>query len=395
MDRYYPGVWDNLDRSQIALSELPKISVVIITYNFGKYLKECIESVLSQTLPPYEISICDDHSTDDSWAIITEFHRQFPELIKVHRQKENIGPSKNSNFAHNMATGDFISYIEGDDRWLPQKLELEWKALQDNPSARIAYSNVYTIDPEGSRTKIWDDRNPEMLPSGDVLIPIFSRQFFSNAGGLFRNELIHRSVFDEEGQSDLSLTSFWDWDRKIRYAARFQVAYSGEALVERRLHEGGFSRSQPEVHSRALVQVYEKNFPLLTGRSPEDILRVMVNIEGRIISQRITHASPLGLERYSPSVVMARIAHRLHTLPTDSRRNLERELASPLAQIAFVAAEEALDIGNRKDAFRSYRMLLRYAPLTKPKYVELGARVLFSPKAFGLLQRIYRRVRSN
>ena len=266
---------------------------------------------------------------------------------------------------------------------------------QDNPDAQIAYSNVYTIDADGTRIKVWDGRNANLLPGGDVLIPIFSRQFFSNSGSLFRNELVHRSVFEEEGESDLNLTSFWDWDRKIRYAARFQVAYSGEALVERRQHEGGFSKSQPEIHSQAFVQVYEKNFPLLEKQSPEDILRVMVAIESRIVAQWKNEPTAPGLERYSPCKVMARVAQRLRDLTARSRRNLERELVSPLAKIAFEATEEALDARNRKDAFRNYRMLLRYAPLTKPKYAELGARVLFSPKGFGFLQQIYRKVRSN
>ncbi len=378
----------------MALSKSPKISVVIITYNFGRYIRECIESVLSQTLRPYEIAICDDHSTDDSWKTIVEFSRQFPDLIKVHRQKENIGPSENSNFAHNLATGDFISYIEGDDRWLPKKLELEWKALQENPAAQIAYSNVYTIDAGGNQIKVWDDRNANLLPDGDVLIPIFSRQFFSNSGSLFRNELVHRAVFEEEGESDLNLTSFWDWDRKIRYAARFQVAYSGEALVERRQHEGGFSKSQPEIHSQAVVQIYEKNFPLLSNRSPEDVLRVMVNIESQIVAQQKNNSAISRFEHYSPGKVVNRIAQRLRDLPGNSRRNIERELASPLAKIALNATEEALSVGNRKDALSCYRMLLRYVSITEQKHAELGARVLLPPKAYGLLRRIYQKMRS-
>ena len=130
----------------MSIDSLPKISVFIITYNFAKYLRECIESVLAQTLRPFEIIICDDHSTDDSWAIISEYARRHTELIKAYRQKKNIGPARNGNFGRKIAKGDLFAGIDGDDRWLPRKLEMEWKALQRHPDARIAYSNVYNIE---------------------------------------------------------------------------------------------------------------------------------------------------------------------------------------------------------------------------------------------------------
>ena len=185
----------------MAIDPLPRISIVIVTYNFGRCLRECIESVLSQTLEPFEIVICDDHSTDNSWAIIKEYSQQYPRLIKAYQHEQNMGPYYNGAFGVKVASGDLVSFIEGDDRWLPQKLELEWKALQRHPEAQIAYSNVYTIDAEGNRTGIWyyDGKGPAP-PSGDVFIEVFSRRVFHNTRKTFRNELVRRLAHDEEGR---------------------------------------------------------------------------------------------------------------------------------------------------------------------------------------------------
>ena len=160
------------------MNELPKISVVIITYNFEKYIRECIESILAQTLRPYEIIISDDHSTDNSWNIISEFSKQFPRLIKAHQQETNLGPFQNGTFGGEMATGDFVCLMDGDDRWLPCKLELEWQALQNCPGAQIAYSNVYEIDDDGKHIGIYFDGQGDEPPSGDVFIHVYSRRLF-------------------------------------------------------------------------------------------------------------------------------------------------------------------------------------------------------------------------
>ena len=106
----------------------PEISVVILSYNFEKYLSECIESVLSQSLKAYEIVICDDHSEDSSWNIIKSYERLYPNLIKAYRHDKNMGPYYNGTFGGKIYKGDLICLMDGDDRWFPQKLEEEWRA---------------------------------------------------------------------------------------------------------------------------------------------------------------------------------------------------------------------------------------------------------------------------
>ena len=260
-------------------SEIPKISVVIYSYNFERFLKESIESILAQTLLPYEILICDDHSTDKSWDIICKYSENYPDLIKSYRHKKNIGMTANGNFGFKKIKGGLISWLDGDDRWLPTKLELEWKTLRNYPGAKIAYSNVYIIDFHGNRKHIWDDGKYPAPPAGDAFVQVFSRRFFPNSNSVFRNHLMYRSVFDEIGHLDENLEIYIDWDFKIKATAKYPIVYSGVPLVEYRVHKQGISNSPREVLYRDMIRVYEKNIHLANSRSWNEIETIKNGVE--------------------------------------------------------------------------------------------------------------------
>ena len=267
-----PGDLNPVEPKQInqslssSASANPKISVLIISYNAGQYIEECIASIVAQTLQPYEIIIADDHSTDESWGIITKYKDKYPHLIRSYRQERNLGMLENGAFAWNQVRGDLVSAINSDDRWFPNKLELEWEALKKNPDARVAYSNVFQIDEYGNQIKLWHDDTKSAPPQGDVFIPVFTRKFFNNSGSVFRNELIYYSAFQSVGGRDKNMILYLDWDRKIRLSAHYPIVYSGAPLVEYRIHAGGIHNSPPDVHYRSIKAIFEKNLPLAAMR---------------------------------------------------------------------------------------------------------------------------------
>jgi glycosyltransferase involved in cell wall biosynthesis len=328
------------------------MSVVIFAYNFGRYIGDCIESVLAQTLRPWQIIICDDHSTDDSWAIIGEYSKQYPDLIEAHRHKMNIGPAQNGIFGLQRARGDLISWLDGDDCWLPRKLELEWRALQKDPEARVAYSNVYIVDAERNRVLVWHDENGPSPPSGEVFIEVFSRRFFKNIRSVFRNHLVYRSALEEVGYMDVNLESYWDWDEKLRLSARFPVVYSGEALVEYRQHGGGLSKSNPEKHFRGMVQVYEKHLPLLQQRTKTEEIRVRCNIESLLARKQSDLPLCERSDDYSPRKVYERNRRLLNRLPPNDRQLLKVEMTPLFKELARQTADEELRKGNKKAALK-------------------------------------------
>jgi glycosyltransferase involved in cell wall biosynthesis len=371
-----------------------KISVVIVSYNFEKYLRECIESVLAQTMIPYEIIICDDASTDTSWNIISEYVQKYPTRIQAYRQEKNLGQPHNGDFGRQKATGNLITWLDGDDRWLPKKLELEWKALQEHPEARIAYSNVYTIDAKGNRTGVWYDGRGNIPPSGDVFVQTYSRNYFPNCSSVFRNFLIYRSALEENGyhDDDENLKSYWDWDLKIRLTARFLVAYSGEPLVEYRLHEGGYSKYQPSMQFGALAKVYEKHLPLLAFRSKMEAAIVLCNVENLLMMQQSSLPASQRIAKYSASSVYERCCRVLSQLTKHEINIMEEKLSTSLVCLARQAISEQIEKGNRILAAiygaKYLRLGLKYIDL------KLFCRILLPSRAYELLRSSSHRFRN-
>ncbi len=255
-----------------------RISAAIISYNHERFLGECIESILAQTLQTFEIVICDDHSTDSSWDIIRSYATRYPNLIRAFRNREN-NIYRNSYYAMNQTRGDYVSFTDGDDRWRPRKLEMEYRALQANPGAQAAYSNVITMDEYGNRTGIWYDGNGPEPPSGDILKQTFGKEIFPNNASVFRHYTQTRRSIEEDDYIDPIIPIHVDWDLKIRLAYRYKIVYTGAAQVEYRIHDKGMHNQKSSNLCESMMIVYNKNRDLLARLPVEDALHVKNRIE--------------------------------------------------------------------------------------------------------------------
>jgi glycosyltransferase involved in cell wall biosynthesis len=241
------------------LSSKPKISVYITSYNQKKYLMEAIESVLNQTFNPHQIIIVDDFSQDGSQDLIAKYAKNYPDLIHPSYHTRNLGVSRTRIDALNSVTGDYVTYVDGDDRFLPNKLELELKTLLDHDDTHIVYSNNCYIDLNGRRQYIWAEN--ERPPQGSIFKETFSREFPRR--NLFRMELVHYQAWKSVGFHDPNITIYEDFDMRIRLTRHFRVAYCDEILSEIRLHNHGLSSSKAAQHLTSLDYIYQKNQALL------------------------------------------------------------------------------------------------------------------------------------
>ena len=236
-----------------------KISMYITSYNQKGYLVRAIESVLSQTLRPSQIIVIDDCSSDGSQEIISGYASKYPELIETIYHSQNFGIARTRTNALKSASGDYITYVDGDDILLPNKLEKELAVLTKNPGSKIAFSNYYYIDPEGYRLGLW--ANNESPPQGNVFCQTISRNFPKDT--LFRNELVHHSCFKEIGYYDHDLKIYEDWDLKIRLTKKFKVLYTFSPLSEYRQNPDGLSQSDSSLHLSSIEAILRKNGCLL------------------------------------------------------------------------------------------------------------------------------------
>jgi glycosyltransferase involved in cell wall biosynthesis len=201
----------------------PLISVLIPVYNGENYLRESIDSVLTQTLKDFELLVIDDGSKDSTWNIIESYGNQ----LKGFR-KENGGVASALNLGIQKARGQWIAWLSHDDLFLPNKLERQIKFLDNNPKYRACYTSYYVIDEHGNPIR---QRNVPNYPNEQILRTLFGVCYINGS-----SMLIHRSCFDKIGlfNTDLRLTQdieFW-----FRLASEIQLGSLNEPLIMWRWH---------------------------------------------------------------------------------------------------------------------------------------------------------------
>jgi glycosyltransferase involved in cell wall biosynthesis len=121
-------------------------SVALCTYNGAKYLEAQLASIGAQTLPPDEVVICDDASTDDSVAVARRFADSAPFAVTILPNPRNLGSRENFSRCIAACTGQIIVLSDQDDIWLPHKLERLTSVLAEAPKAAFAFSDALMID---------------------------------------------------------------------------------------------------------------------------------------------------------------------------------------------------------------------------------------------------------
>lgn len=137
------------------MAECPKISVLIPTYNYARFLPEAIESVLAQEFRDFELLVVDDCSTDDTAAVVKPFCARDPR-VRFSVNASNLGMVGNWNYCLELARGEFVKFLFGDDRLChPQALGKLVALLERNPSATLASSARVILDENSKVVDLW------------------------------------------------------------------------------------------------------------------------------------------------------------------------------------------------------------------------------------------------
>ena len=138
-----------------AMDRAPLVSVITPLYNAEKYIAETIESVLSQTYTHWEMIIVDNGSTDKSSTIIQMFHDK---RIKVITLKNNSGgPAKPRNIGVENAKGTYIAFLDSDDVWMPEKLQVQMETMLSG-NYDIVHTLARTIDIQSNQIGIYNNQ---------------------------------------------------------------------------------------------------------------------------------------------------------------------------------------------------------------------------------------------
>ena len=196
----------------------PLISVMIGVYNAERYLAEAIESVFAQSYRPLELIVVDDGSDDGSGDVA----RGFGDRLRYARQ-ENAGNGSARNHAVRLATGDLFAFLDADDRFVPGKLERQFRALEADAGLDMVFGHVREfVSPELTETQRASVRPPAAEP-----LPWTAPNLM----------LIRRDSFDRVGpfSEDVKVGVTVDWYARAMEAG-LRSAMLPEVVLERRLH---------------------------------------------------------------------------------------------------------------------------------------------------------------
>jgi glycosyltransferase involved in cell wall biosynthesis len=201
------------------------VSVIIPTFNRADRVIRAISSVLEQTFIDFEIVVVDDGSTDKTEKTVARFN----ERIKYIAHPANLGVSAARNTGIKNSSAPFIAFLDSDDHWLPEKLEVQRLFFETNTNALACQTEEIWIR-KGRRV---NPRKKHLKPSGDIFVPSLKLCLVSPSAVMLR-----RSLLDDVGFFDENLPACEDYDLWLRIACRHPVYLIQQPLI---IKEGGHS----------------------------------------------------------------------------------------------------------------------------------------------------------
>lgn len=209
----------------------PLVSIVTPVYNGEQYILETIESALAQTYKNIELIIINDGSTDNSAAIIKPFLKD-SRVIYIEQKNTGVAAARNAAIKH--AQGKYVGFLDQDDLWLNNKLEIQIAALEQDESIALVHSKQSFIDSHGNVIQYdWITG-----ASGYCFEDMFKKNRIA-----VLTVLIRKSIFDEIGLFNEQLSGADDYEMWLRVILKYPVKYIDQSLVFYRFHDSNISKN--------------------------------------------------------------------------------------------------------------------------------------------------------
>ncbi|MDC3128232.1 glycosyltransferase family 2 protein [Paracoccaceae bacterium] len=271
---------------------MTEVSVIIPTYNREKFISECVQSVLAQTLPAREIIIVDDGSTDATYNILRDLgfnSLSTKKTVLRYFFQQNRGVSSARNLGIKEARSEYIALLDSDDLWLKSKLDRQVSAFQnDTQRSRLCHTDEIWIR-NGVRV---NQHKKHKKHGGNVFQSCLKLCCISPSSAM-----MHRSVFEDFGFFDEDLPACEDYDFWLRYSAKEDVNFIDEPLI---IKKGGHSDQLSGAHwgmDRFRIYSIEKILKELdltlvhkTEAIHEVILKLEILINGSQKRQKFAYA---------------------------------------------------------------------------------------------------------
>ncbi len=229
-----------------ASSTTPLVTFVVPTYNYGHYLPECIDSILEQTYPHFEVLILDDCSSDNTSDVVTDLSQKDVRVI-YHRNNPNKGHIANYNHGIQLAKGELVWLISADDAIAnPDILQTYVNTFVANPTVGFGFCRAQVMDEHSKPVEKFIPRKPYPLldekaciyKKDDFFKKIIQENFVPVAGVIAR-----KSAYLKTNYYNAKLTHTGDWHLWQQFSLDWDAFYDPTPSVRYRVHQVNMHRT--------------------------------------------------------------------------------------------------------------------------------------------------------
>jgi glycosyltransferase involved in cell wall biosynthesis len=293
------------------------VSVIVPTYNYGRFIGETLECLQAQTYENWEGIIIDDGSTDDTAERVSHFMQRDPRFKFLQQANARQAAAKNNGLRN--SAGEYIQFLDADDLIESQKLEKQVEYLEAHPEVDLVYGSMRYFKSEAPAERlywVWGGENkpwmPETSGSGKEVLTALVRQNIM----VINSPLIRRSVVNLVGMFDDRLPPAEDWDYWVRCAAagmRFQFEDLPGTMALVRWHPSSSSHDRRRMYT-SMLSIREKVEGLTSDSEMLSLNREHMIKDQQILAlESISHA-PLKdylREMMRAALLSERTKHRL------------------------------------------------------------------------------------
>ena len=251
---------------------MPKVSIIIPTYNCAHFLREAIESALNQTYQHIEIIVVDDGSSDGTKELLKGYQHGYPDKFRFYCQ-DNRGSSAARNLGIKNAEGEFIALLDSDDYWSSQKLKKQMTLFEEDPQIAFSFTNACILK-NGHMTGNYVRADESELIKGELFYDLFFRNFIPFSSVVFK-----KSIINEIGLLDETLWSIQDFEWLLRVIRHYKIRYIDECLVTYRVHNTNISKHM-EIRHKEGLEVLKRTiaqYPELKQKLGKRLIRLLAD----------------------------------------------------------------------------------------------------------------------
>jgi glycosyltransferase involved in cell wall biosynthesis len=276
--------------------EDPKVSVLIPSYNQENVIEQTVMSALTQNYDNLEVVVSDDASVDGTPQILREIQGKYPERLKIFLHQTNLGVTKNHTRGLLECDGDFIAFQDGDDLFLPGKIQKQVEFMLKYPDCTISFHDVDVFDSEtGETLYLWSQRFGRR--EGGIYELVRYGNYLSSV-----SVMVRRIHLPEYGYDDrIRIGSDWLLWLETLSKGKGKIYYLDEILARYRRHAGNLTNVSSWKYEDQLITLalIETKYPslLFAARMRRSEIQFMVGMSA-FSQKRFRDASKYFLESF-------------------------------------------------------------------------------------------------